>query len=58
MPNFGFQQVKYMHSKKQLLKCYEELEGIINFSNPDSSELKLVLEFTGVSKSIYQWRIF
>jgi len=35
---------------KQLLKCYEELEGIINFPNTDSSELKLVLEFTGLGK--------
>ena len=35
---------------KQLLKCYKELKGIINFQNPDSSELKLAIEFTGLGQ--------
>ena len=39
---------------KQLHKSYEELEGIINFQNPDSSELKLVLEFTSLGKFTIQ----
>ncbi|KPB06254.1 WapI family immunity protein [Bacillus sp. CHD6a] len=30
----------------QLLKSYNELKGIVYFQNPDSSELKLAIEFT------------
>ncbi|MEH7350812.1 WapI family immunity protein [Gottfriedia acidiceleris] len=39
---------------QQLHKCYEKIEGIINFPNPDSSELKLVLEFIGLGQFTIQ----